>query len=190
MIKGYSIPLETKTKKGTKGNKLFNAREGNNLIRSGKSLEEGCCGTSLSTKRPIFEQYIYSEKEGWGQQTCDQLEGIKPIYSFPTLQNGEFTVTENSLAKKRVHVQTRPQGCIFICPTFSGRPKESDVSMERNLVPVSMPLLLRCTSPICFHKTPKDSHGPCKDDRDTHSNLFGQHVDYWQNEGRDYSSTR
>ena len=58
-----SIPLQTKTKKGTKGNKLFNAREGNNLIRSGKSLEEGCCGTSLSTKRPFSEQYIYSEKE-------------------------------------------------------------------------------------------------------------------------------
>ena len=57
-----SIPLQAKTKKGTKGNKLFNAREGNNLIRSGKSLEEGCCGTSLSTKRPISEQYIYSEK--------------------------------------------------------------------------------------------------------------------------------
>ena len=50
-----SIPLQTKTKKGTKGNKFFNAREGNNLIRSGKSLEEGCCGTSLSTKRPISE---------------------------------------------------------------------------------------------------------------------------------------
>ena len=59
-----SIPLQAKTKKGTKGNKLFNAREGNNLIRSGKSLEEGCCGTSLSTKRSISEQCIYNEKEG------------------------------------------------------------------------------------------------------------------------------
>ena len=34
-----SVPLQTKAKKGTKGNKLFNSREGNNLIRSGKSLE-------------------------------------------------------------------------------------------------------------------------------------------------------
>ena len=71
-------------------------------------------------KRTIFEQYIYSEKEGWGQQTCEQLEGVKPIYSFPTFQNGEFTVAEDSLAKKRVHVQTRLQERIFMCPTFSG----------------------------------------------------------------------
>ena len=82
--------MTTKTKKGNKGKKLFNTRERNSLITSGKSLEEVCCGTSLSTKRPISEQYIYS----------DQLEGVKPIYSFPPFQNGEFTVAKNSLAKK------------------------------------------------------------------------------------------
>ena len=135
-----SIPLQTKTKKGTKGNILFNAREGNNLIRSGKSLEEGCYGIYLSTKRlqEFLSNIFIVKKEGWRQQTCDQLEGVKPIYYFPTFQNGGFTVAEISLAKKRVHVQTRLQGRIFPCPTFSGRPKESDVSMGRNPVPVSM----------------------------------------------------
>ena len=54
-----------------------------------------------------------------------------------------------------------------MCPTFSGRPKENDVSMGRNPVPVSMPVLWPCTSPIWFHKTPKDPHGPFKRDRDT-----------------------
>ena len=34
-----------------------------------------------------------------GEETCDQLEGVKAIYSFTTFQNGEFTVAENSLAK-------------------------------------------------------------------------------------------
>ena len=87
-------------------------------------------------------------------------------------QKDQFLRTENSLVKKRVHVQTRPQGRIFICPTFSGRPKESDVSMGRNPVPVSMPVLWPWTSPICFHKIPKDPNGPFKKDRDTHSNLF------------------
>ena len=125
-------------------------------------------------KGPIFEQYIYGEKEGWGQQTCDQLEGVKPIYSFLTFQNGEFTVAENFLAKKRVHVQTIPQGHIFMCPTFSGRPKKSDALMGRSPVPVSMPVLWPSSSSICFHKTPKDPHGPFKKDRDTHSNLFGR----------------
>ena len=115
-----SIPFETKTKKGTKGNKLFNAREGNNLIRNGKSFEERCkfCRTSLSQKDQFPSNIFTVKKKGWRQQTCDQLEGVKPIYSFPTFQDGEFAVAETSLAKKQVHVQTRPLGCIFMCPTF------------------------------------------------------------------------
>ena len=64
-----------------------------------------------------------------------------------------------------------------MCLTFSRPSKESDVSMGRNPVPVSRPVLWSCFSPICFQKTPKDLHGPFKKDRDTHSNLFGQHVD-------------
>ena len=52
-----------------------------NLLKKG-----ACCGTSLSTKKTISEQYIYSEKEGWGQQTCDQLEGVKPVYYFLRFQ--------------------------------------------------------------------------------------------------------
>ena len=62
--------------------------------------------------------------------------------------------------------------------------------MERNPAPVSLPVLWSSTCPICFHKTPKDPHDLFKKDRDMHSNLFGRHVDYWQNKGRDYSSTR
>ena len=55
-------------------------------------------------KSPIYEHYIYSEKEGWGQQTCDQLEGVKPIHSFHTFQNGDFTVFEDFLAKKNEYM--------------------------------------------------------------------------------------
>ena len=77
-----------------------------------------------------------------------------------------------------------------MCPTFSGQPKQSDVLMGRNHVPVSIPVLWPCTSAICFLKTPKDLHDPFQKDTDTHSNLFGRHVDYWQNKGRDYSSKR
>ena len=65
-----SFPLQTK---GTKGNKLFNAREGSNIIRSEKSLEEWCCRASLSTKRPISEQCIYSEKKDAGSRPVINL---------------------------------------------------------------------------------------------------------------------
>ena len=62
-------------------------------------------------------------------------------------------------------MQNRLQGRIFMCGTFSGRLKDNEVLMGRNPVRVSMPVLWRCTSPICFHKTPKDPHGPFKKDR-------------------------
>ena len=42
----------------------------------------------------------------------------------------------------------------------------------------------------CFHKTLKNPNGPFKKDRDTHGNLFGRHVDYWQNKGRHFSSAK
>ena len=67
----------------------------------------------MSTKRPISEQYIYSEKEGWGQQTCDQPEGIKPINSFPIFQNGEFTVAENSFGKKNEYFLRTTERVMF-----------------------------------------------------------------------------
>ena len=68
----------------------------------------------------------------------------------------------------------------YLCVSLSQDDRQSDVSMGRNSVQVSMPVLWPCTSPICFHKTPKDSHGHFKKDRDTNSNLSG-HANYWQN---------
>ena len=70
-----STPSRTKTKKETNGNKLFNAREGNNLVRSGKPLEQGCCGTSLSSS----EQYNYSEKEGCNRPVINLKESNQYI---------------------------------------------------------------------------------------------------------------
>ena len=135
----------TKTK-NEKGKKLFNAREGNNIIRREKYLEEGCCGTSLFPKRPISEQYIYSEKEGWGQWTYDQIEGVQRRHSFPANQNEEFTTVED----------LRKLDLMFMCLTFSERPKESDVSIGKNSAPVSM-CALDLHQPYVFAKLLKIS---------------------------------
>ena len=91
-----SIPLQTKTKNETKGNKIFNATE-ENSSEVKNLLNKFAVGQVCPTKRPITEKYIYSENEVWLQHTCNQVEGVKPIYSFPTFQNGKLTVVENSL---------------------------------------------------------------------------------------------
>ena len=77
-----SIPLQTKTKKGTKGNKLFYAREGNNLIRSGKSLEEGCCGTSLSTKEQFLSNIFIVKKKDGGNGPVNNLKELNQHIPF------------------------------------------------------------------------------------------------------------
>ena len=80
--------------------------------------------------------------------------------------------------------------CKLECPSFSGRPKESHVFVRRSSLLVSRSVFWSDTSLIFFHKTPKDPNSPLKEDRDSYRNLFGRHADYWQNKGRDYSSTR
>ena len=141
-------------------------------------------------KRLTYEQCIYSEKKDGGSRPVINLKKLNQHILFLYFKMQSLQSLNTLLQKKQVHVQARPQGRIFMCPTFSARPKESDVLMGRNTLPASMPVLWPCTSPICFHKTPKDPHGPFKKNRDMHSDLIGRHIDYWQNKGKDYSSLR
>ena len=101
IARGYpnSMSLQTKTRNRTKGNKLFNARKGNNLIRNRKFLKEECCVTILSTKYQFLSN-IFTVKKRMRETVCDQLEVIKQIHSFPTFQIGQLPGVENSLAKK------------------------------------------------------------------------------------------
>ena len=141
-------------------------------------------------KGPIFEQYIYGEKEGWGQQTCDQLEGVKPIYSFLTFQNGEFTVAENFLAKKRVHVQTIPQGHIFMCPLSQDDRKRVMLRWEGALYQFLCLSFGLPAAPYVFTKLLKILMALLRRIGIRIVIYLDDNVDYWQNKGRDYSFTR
>ena len=122
------------------------------------------------------------KKEDGGNRPAIKLRELKQYIPFFHFKMESLQLLESFLSHFLLSLVS--------CLTFSGRPKGSDVSMERNSVPVSMPLFWPCTNPTCFHKTPKDPHGPFKKDSDKHSNSIGRHVDYWQNKGKDYSSTR
>ena len=100
-----SIPLQTKTKKGTKGNILFNAREGNNLIRSGKSLEEGCYGIYLSTKRLqefVSNIFIVKKKDGGNRPVIN----LKELNQYITFLHFKMEVLQSlkSLLQKNEHM--------------------------------------------------------------------------------------
>ena len=84
IVKGYRIPFlcRLKQKREQKGNKLFNAREGNNLIRSGKSLEEGCCGTSLSTKEQFLSNIFIVKKKDGANRPVNNLKELNQHIPF------------------------------------------------------------------------------------------------------------
>ena len=57
-------------------------------------------------------------------------------------------------------------------PSFTGQPKESDVSVERNSVPVCVCFGLALGTRPVF-KTPENSYNFFKNDRDMHRNFIG-----------------
>ena len=160
------------------------------LLEVGNILKKSAVEQVCPQKDQFLSNTFTVKKKDGGNRPVINLKELNQYIPFLHFKMESLQSLKTLLQKKRIHVQTRPQGRIFISPTFSGRPKESDVSMGRNSVRVSLPVLWPCTSPICFHKTPKDPHGSFKKYKHTHNNLFGRHVDYWQNKGRDYSSTR
>ena len=107
--------------------------------------------------------------------TCDQLEGFKPIHSFPTFQNAELTVDEYSHKRSKYMCKLDFKDAYLCVPLSQDDQKRV---MGKNPVPVSLPVLWPRTNPICFHKTPKDPYGPFKKVKDMYSKLFGRHVDY------------
>ena len=160
------------------------------LLEVGNILKKSAVEQVCPQKDQFLSNIFTVKKKDGGNRPVINLKELNQYIPFLHFKMESLQSLKTLLQKKRVHVQTRPQGRIFISPTFSGRPKESDVSMGRNSVRVSLPVLWPCINPICFHKTPKDPHGSFKKHKHTHNNLFGRHVDYWQNKGRDYSSTR
>ena len=93
-----------------------------NLLKKG-SMEQ------VFPEKDQFLSNIFIKKEGWRQRLVINLKELLPIHSFSTHSQ-----------KKEVHMKTETQGCRFMFSSFSGRPKKSDVSVRKILVPNSMPV--------------------------------------------------
>ena len=46
------------------------------------------------------------------EPTSHKFEGSEPVHSLQTLQDGRFRLSEVCVAKKGLHVQSRPEGSI------------------------------------------------------------------------------
>ena len=136
-------------KQEPKGNKHFNARGDNNF-----SFE-----TSLPIERPIYEQYIYSEKKDGGNWPVIKLKELNQKIPFRTFQNGSSRSLKTLLRKI-----TRPQGCTSMCRMMS----LLELSLDQFLFLCFDLHQLHMLSQISWK-----SSWLCKNDRDPHSNLIG-----------------
>ena len=135
------------------------------------NAEEGSCNESRPNKRGIFEQPFSSKEEGSGPKACHKSEISKFFYPIPSFQDGGFTKSQIYAAKGRLHVQTGSQGCILLHPNRREFQKVSSISVVRELVRVSLPVLWFGSSTENFCKIVKSSHFYLTQDQYKNNNL-------------------
>ena len=98
-------------------------------------LENG----SIYHSKGGFLSFSSSSKK-WRQPTSHKFEGYKSIHSTQTLQDVEVRLHMQNrclcVAKGRLYVQNRPEGCIFECSSVQRTAEISTVYFGKELVRV------------------------------------------------------
>ena len=98
-----------------------------------------------------MQQFVSDQQKRWREPSSQKFEGSESVHSLQTLQDGRFLKV--CVAKKGLHVQNRPEGCILQRSSTQRLMKLSTVSLGRKLVRVSVPILWFGTSSDNIHKT-------------------------------------
>ena len=121
--------------------------------RGRDNVEERCNLPDKSCSRGIYKQFILSRKKGWGSATSDKPKKPESVCAVRTFQNGRFSFPEVHAKKGRLHVQTRPQRCLFFPSASSGVSKICTVPMEGKAIPIQMSMFWVGASSQDIYKT-------------------------------------
>ena len=88
-------------------------------------MQEGGVEQVCPEKDQFLSNIFIVKKKDGGNRPVINLKELNQYIPFLHFKMQSLQ-SMKTLAKKQVHVQTRFQRRIFMCPTFSGRPKESD----------------------------------------------------------------
>ena len=152
-------------------------------IKTSRSGSEGNAGKglhfkSLSLKRGVFEQFVSDQQKRWSEPTNHKFEGSESVHSLQTLQDGRFALPEKCAAKRGLHMQNRPEGCILQCSSTQIFTKINPVSSSRKLVRVPLPMLWFGTSSQNIHKIIKGSNLSFETSDDKGHNLSRRFNDF------------
>ena len=130
----------------------------------------------MSLKKGILQQFVSDQQKRWQEPSSQKFEGSESVHSLQTLQDGRFVKV--CVAKKGLHVQNRPEGCILQRSSTQRLMKLSTVSLGRKLVRVSVPILWFGTSSDNIHKIIKGSNLSSETSDDNDYNLSGRFIDF------------
>ena len=130
----------------------------------------------MSLKKGILQQFVSDQQKRWREPSSQKFEGSESVHSLQTLQDGRFVKV--CVAKKGLHVQNRPEGCILQRSSTQRLMKLSTVSLGRKLVRVSVPILWFGTSSDNIHKIIKGSNLSSETSDDNDYNLSGRFIDF------------
>ena len=181
---GFSRRVPNSSSNGTstgEGSKSTKVKSG--TAKTSRSGSEGNAGKgfyfkSLSLKRGIFEQFVSDRQKRWREPTNHKFEGSELVHSLQTLQDGRFALPEICVAKRGLHVQNRPEGCILQCSSTQRFTKISTVSSGRELVRVPVPMLWFGTSSQNIQKIFKSSNLSSEMAYDKGHNLSRRFIDF------------
>jgi len=173
-VKSGFLKRTTSTKtspssKNVKGRKSFSEPRG------GCHVGERCNPKGSLSKGPISEQYFYCPQETGGQQTSNQSQTSKCLYTLPSLQNGRFTSSERSVERERLHVQDRFERRLLLCSSSPESTKVYSFSMGGRTVRIPLSLFRACTSTSDFHETSQNSNCSIEKDLYQINNLSGRY---------------
>ena len=121
---GFSRRLPNSSSNGAStGEDFKSTKVKSGTTKASRSGREGNAGKgphfkSLSLKRGIFEQVVSDQQERWREPTSHKFEGCESVHSLQILQDGRCNsaMSDVCAARRGLHVQNRPEGCILQRP--------------------------------------------------------------------------
>ena len=180
LVEVYQIPLlmEPVQEKAPKVLKLNKEQQKQVDLEVKAILEKGSISKVCHSKGEFLRSLFLTSKKRWREPTSHKFEGSESVHSLQALQDGRFALPEICVAKRRLHAQNRPEGCILQCSSTQRFTKISTVSLGRKLARVPVPMLWFGISSQNIHKIIKGSNLSLETSYDKGHNLSGRFIDF------------
>ena len=105
-------------------------------IRCREICDSPNCEINMSRKFHVIRFSFLSQKQRWGEQTCNQLKTVEQFCCLPSFQNGRAALAKAFNPEGRLDDKNRSQGCLLYCANRSTAPSTPLFSLRGHKIPV------------------------------------------------------